>query len=198
LTTLPKHISVETTRHGKKVLYFRRGQGSRVRMPNDINSPDFIQLYEQLLDRQGGIITTRGVGLMRSNYIKDMLVQKIKAAVVRDRRLGREADIDLSWALNQIAIQNHACALTGIAFQYQGLRNGRLNPYSPSLDRIDNARGYEKANVRIVLSAINLMILDWGDDVFDKVAGAYIANKRSRTPNPVRESTSKTPNKIRA
>lgn len=196
MSPLPKYVFAETTRHGKRVLYFRRGQGSRVRMPDDVMSADFTHLYQQLMDRPLGA-TVRGVGLMRANYIKDTMAAKIKAALKRDRKLGRKADIDLDWALKQIAAQNHACALTGISFQYQGTRNKRVSPFSPSVDRIDNSKGYEKSNVRIVIAALNLMRLDWGDDVFDMVAMAYIQNKISRTTHPVRETVANSSFEIR-
>lgn len=194
--TLP-YIHVETTRHGKRNTYFRKGQGSRVRMPDDQTSDDFKALYAKLVAGRGAT-TVRGIGIMRQNYINDALASKIKAALTRDRKMGRKADIDIEWAKAQIAAQNNACALTGIPFQYQGLRKGRLSPFAPSLDRIDNSKGYEKSNVKIVVSAINMMRLDWGDDVFDAVAQAYVQRKLSRTQNPVRESCGKSPIKSTA
>lgn len=45
---LPPFVNRETTRHGKKVYYFRRGKTPRVRLP-DINSPDFDEAYEAAL-----------------------------------------------------------------------------------------------------------------------------------------------------
>lgn len=61
----------------------------------------------------------------------------------------------LSWDLeieDMITIwntQNGCCALSGITLQ--------KNPRTWSLDRIDNARGYEKDNVHIVLKELNMM-----------------------------------------
>lgn len=47
---LPLYVSIETTRHGKKVAYFRRGKGQRIRMPNaDPSSKAFKDAYEAVL-----------------------------------------------------------------------------------------------------------------------------------------------------
>lgn len=45
---LPPFVNRETTRHGKKVYYFRRGKAGRVRLP-DITSPEFDDAYEAAL-----------------------------------------------------------------------------------------------------------------------------------------------------
>lgn len=42
------------------------------------------------------------------------------------------------------------CALSGLPF-----RNGGLNPYSPSLDRIKPELGYVPGNVRVILHGLN-------------------------------------------
>jgi hypothetical protein len=38
---LPKHVTVERSRHGKVVFYFRRPRGERVRLPGDPESQEF-------------------------------------------------------------------------------------------------------------------------------------------------------------
>lgn len=45
--------------------------------------------------------------------------------------------------------------------------------YVPSLDRIVAGRGYTTDNARIVLLAVNVMLSDWGADVFEQVANSY-------------------------
>ena len=53
---------------------------------------------------------------------------------------------------------------TGIRFYAEFDVTGRFHPYAPSLDRIDPKRGYTPDNVRLVVFAINTMLLDWGAD----------------------------------
>jgi hypothetical protein len=54
---------------------------------------------------------------------------------------------------------------------------GRFHPYAPSIDRINPKRGYTPDNVRLVVFAINTMLLDWGPTVLERVASAYAYRK---------------------
>ncbi len=56
--------------------------------------------------------------------------------------------------------------------QQEKTRHGRITYYF----RIDSSKGYEKGNVRIVVFAANVMMLDWGLDVFEKVSKEYNQN----------------------
>jgi hypothetical protein len=66
------------------------------------------------------------------------------------------------------------CTLTGIPFRRpEGEKiRYRKNPYAPSIDRIDNALGYTRANVRLVCVAINLAMHQWGLEFFDELISA--------------------------
>lgn len=46
---LPAYVYRERTRHGRSVLYFRRGKGRRLRLPDDPTSPDFEAAYRAAL-----------------------------------------------------------------------------------------------------------------------------------------------------
>jgi integrase len=48
---LPPFVLRERTRHGKSVFYFRRGKGSRTRLP-DLGAPDFEEAYQAALTGQ--------------------------------------------------------------------------------------------------------------------------------------------------
>ena len=43
---LPPFVLRERTRHGKYVYYFRRGKGTRTRLP-DLGAPDFEEAYHR-------------------------------------------------------------------------------------------------------------------------------------------------------
>jgi hypothetical protein len=60
----------------------------------------------------------------------------------------------LTWEylMNLWKSQNGLCAISAIPLKP---RKGRINPYTPSLDRIDNKAGYAKGNVRWVLLGVN-------------------------------------------
>ena len=46
---LPPYVYREKTRHGRWVLYFRRGKGQRVRLPDEPGTPDFDAAYQAAL-----------------------------------------------------------------------------------------------------------------------------------------------------
>lgn len=72
---------------------------------------------------------------------------------------------------------NGFCEVTGIAFSLATSPEAFRAPYRASLDRIDSARGYTFGNVRLVCIAVNWAMADWGIDVFDQIASAYVAQR---------------------
>jgi hypothetical protein len=65
---------------------------------------------------------------------------------------------------------NGRCELTGITFCYEPIEGKSARPWIPSIDRIDNAKGYSKENCRIVCHAVNMALNQFGDDVLFKIA----------------------------
>lgn len=45
----PQFIVSQTTRHGRKVWYFRRGKGQRIRLPDEYDTPEFWSAYRAAL-----------------------------------------------------------------------------------------------------------------------------------------------------
>ncbi len=45
----PQFIVAQTTRHGRKVWYFRRGKGARIRLPDEYDTPEFWAAYHKAL-----------------------------------------------------------------------------------------------------------------------------------------------------
>jgi len=72
------------------------------------------------------------------------------------------------------------CELTGIAFSFETYKNKKIRPWSPSIDRIHSDQGYTFANVRLVCSAVNLALNQFGEGTLMKIAKALIKNKLGR------------------
>jgi len=64
------------------------------------------------------------------------------------------------------------CEVTGIAFSFRKPKKGRTRPWAPSLDRRNSDLGYTKRNVRLVCTAANYAMCDWGDQVLKRIAAA--------------------------
>lgn len=61
--------------------------------------------------------------------------------------------------------QKGRCAMSGIPFRLDELRPGvpHSRAFAPSLDRLDNAKGYVPDNVRLVCRIANFAMNTWGD-----------------------------------
>lgn len=73
------------------------------------------------------------------------------AAYQRAKKKGLEYALSPEWAMSRYT---GFCELTGIEFRYG---KGGLWPYSPSIDRIEQSRGYTPDNCRFILMGINNM-----------------------------------------
>lgn len=64
------------------------------------------------------------------------------------------------------------CSVTGLPLMLHHDGGSTVNPWAPSIDRLDNSRGYEPGNVRMVCCAFNIMRNDFPDDVVRTLAAA--------------------------
>lgn len=83
------------------------------------------------------------------------------------RKADREFDLTLRWVEDQL--RTGLCAVTGIPLDI-----GNGGPFAPSIDRIDNSKGYTEANCRVVIWAYNRAKYIWPDEVVMQVAQALV------------------------
>ena len=68
---------------------------------------------------------------------------------------------------------NGCCAVSGRAFDFQIFGDGQAKrPFAPSLDRIDCNQGYNRRNVRLVLSIANFAMNAWGLEPLQELSTA--------------------------
>jgi hypothetical protein len=70
---------------------------------------------------------------------------------------------------------NGKCMVTGIAFNWPPAKR-RFDPLMPSLDRIDQSKGYTADNCRMVLMAVNFAMNRWGEDILMLIAKGMLQN----------------------
>jgi integrase len=94
-------------------------------------------------------------------------------AVARKRRHAEPAltreEFDAIWTR-----ANGRCELTGIAFSLDCPKGCARRPWFPSLDRVDGRRGYVASNCRLVCTAVNLALNDFGEEVFKRIARSFL------------------------
>lgn len=91
-------------------------------------------------------------------------------------------DLDQAAVAKMIEDQDYRCEVTGIPFDlWQTGRRAvvRRMPMRPSLDRREPRDGYVIGNVRIICTAANMALNEWGDDVFELIAEGLLRTKRS-------------------
>ena len=113
--------------------------------------------------------------------------QTLSSSSSRRKSKAKGRTFDLTWEyLEKLAEeQNYCCALTGIPLKRKNL-GGKRHYNAPSVDRIDNSRGYEEGNVRWTSQWANLARNDYGDRTF------YTMCKKTSEFNPklfIRDNT---------
>lgn len=80
--------------------------------------------------------------------------------------------------LELLFAQDYKCAVTGITLQLQSPETGKIgNPFSPSLDRLDNEKGYGRGNVQLVCLMYNNAKNRFTDDDLEVFCRAFLAKR---------------------
>jgi hypothetical protein len=169
-----RYVQIVTDKAGRRHCYFRRG-GVRRPLP-DLDSPWFDHSYQRALQTWA---QEDHVDLFRRDI--DRLAGTLAS---RAKRRAQEKQIDCDLDAGNVATlvrdQECRCAVTDLPFRGRSVTaDWHANPYAPSLDRIDCAKGYTLGNVRVVLAAVNAALDEWGEDVLLDIAQALT----SRTPS---------------
>ena len=75
--------------------------------------------------------------------------------------------------------QHGCCAVSGLPFNLQRYDAFVSCPFAPSLDRMSSKGGYTRNNVRLVCTAVNFGLGQWGDEVFRVIAEATVQRQRA-------------------
>jgi hypothetical protein len=136
--------------------------------------------------------------------------QALKRACARayDNAKARAGKRKIDFSLDPAAIvrmaeaQKWRCAVSGLPFDISYDPDGKhaYNPYGISIDRLNSSKGYTPRNIRLILTAVNFGLNDWGDEVYLRIARAVVAkdmmSQVERSPCPLmrQENSTRAPN----
>ena len=92
----------------------------------------------------------------------------LKDCRCRARNRGSECTLTEEWIAGHL---QHGCQLTGLPFDFS---TGPRNHRSPSVDRIDNSKGYTEDNCRVILWGLNAAFGTWGQEAFREITLAWL------------------------
>jgi hypothetical protein len=92
----------------------------------------------------------------------------------------RAFDLTVHDVRDLLCESNGRCSVTGAPFSLEPNSRRRKNPWAPSLDRIDAARGYVRGNVRVVCLAANIAMAEWGEKVLYTLARSTLGQQMVR------------------
>jgi hypothetical protein len=95
---------------------------------------------------------------------------KMKGLRERARRLGVTYDLDQAWLIEKLS--KGRCEATGLKFNYKS--RPYLNPYYPTIDRIDSNKGYTYDNCWMVCHMFNIAKAEHDIEVFEYWAKEYV------------------------
>ena len=107
--------------------------------------------------------------------IKRLLRRLLTSAKRRAARAGIPFDLEPEDLPKMWDAQEGRCAVSGLRFNMARFPQAPVkHPYGPSLDKVDAFRGYVRGNVRLVCTAVNFGLGQWGDEVFRAIAEATV------------------------
>lgn len=105
--------------------------------------------------------------------------QLLNGAKGRVKKSKGVVSIDRSWIEGKL--KAGVCELTGLPFNFDVSGKTRMNPYSPSLDRIKSSNpSYTKTNTRVVLTAVNLTLSNFGEQELLPILEAMVKSIKDK------------------
>lgn len=104
---------------------------------------------------------------------KGMVTQILKGARYRAKKRGYDLSISRDWVREKV--KAGICEATNVNFTFENFPAGEYNPWSPSVDRIDNTKGYTQDNCQIVVSMYNMAKNVWTEEQVLNMARELVA-----------------------
>ena len=100
------------------------------------------------------------------DYVAYSINLMVSNAKQRSLKKGLMHDLSCEYVRGMLLTNNWRCTQTNVLFEFDG--SGR-NPWQPSLDRLDNAKGYVIGNVQVVCLIYNIAKGHWSADTLQEL-----------------------------
>ena len=168
----------------QEYVYAYRG-GPRINGHDDPSAPEKIKAHRSAAYKamaKGRRSRDEGEFLLgeESAVLRSVAAKMVRNAKVRASKRGLPLELATEHVYQLLRAQKLRCAVSGLPFDLSANleRTYARNPFGPSIDRIDNRKGYTTGNVRLVLVACNFALNEWGEENFRMIAKA-VAEHRS-------------------
>lgn len=121
--------------------------------------------YKSQPEVQEAIRRKKAENHKRINFRAAMLMTSV---VSRCRKGSLPLGITVQWI--EAILEKGVCQVSGLPFDFGRHATTRRNPFGPSIDQIVAGKGYTLENSRVVLTAINLALCEWGVDTYVQIA----------------------------
>lgn len=163
--------------------YFQRGDFRvPVPPPTDPGFPDaYREAYAKMEASPHFLDQWAGQGeIIENNRLDGYFRVRQQAAKQRAKMAGREFTLPLHWAADQYIAQRGQCALSGVTMRPA---EGLMDPFCPTIDRIDSAIGYTPENCHLVALQVNLAKNKMSTEDFIRMCRRVSAHGRKRIAN---------------
>ena len=96
-------------------------------------------------------------------------------AKYRSKKKNMDIEITSEWIYNRL--EPLICEVTGFALTIKSGGSNKTQPLQPTLDRIDNSKGYTINNTRVTCWWYNVMKQDWSDEEIINLVKNFYKNK---------------------
>lgn len=115
----------------------------------------------------------RGVPPKRA-LVTEAFTEAIRNARRRAAKRGLECDLSAEVAQSLWERCKGRCELTMIRFHTKKEDRHQYRAFAPSIDRLDSRYGYTMNNVRVVCTAVNVAMNQWGEAVLRRIAAGLL------------------------
>lgn len=183
----PMYVNFHRRKGGAVVCYWYPKRGTRAarwhraqwcRLPGDPSTAIFWHRYIQLRESFGLDPLDTPADLKR------LLRPLHEAPRRRAATKSLPHEITLAGLVQLYVGQNKRCAVSGLRFHFNGTDDTMFSrAFAPSLDRIDNSKGYTFGNVRLVCRIANFAMGTWGQKALEELAIGVVKTAGHRLPD---------------